>query len=266
MKAAPPYPSRARTTHNHEQAIWDRYLTSRDTADRNRLIERYLYLVERVANRMARQLPSTVRTDELVSAGTLGLMAAVEAYSPSRGVTFRTFSQHRIRGAILDELRNRDWVPRSVRTWSRRMRETRERLSQELDGNEPSDRAIAAELDISVSALRKLQREERVPNVNSFDQQITGVPAYVRLGDTIATAFAGPEQQVDEQDLLTHLLGRLAEADRLMIQRYFFAGMTLKKIAELRGISESRACQVLGRIVRDLRRFARVPETSRTAA
>ena len=149
--------------------VWEMFKATGEAYYRNLLVDHYHYLVERTAQHLRRKLPGAVELDDLISAGVFGLMNAVEAFDRGRAVQFKTYCVHRIRGAILDELRRTDWVPRSVRSRAGELSGAVQSLELHL-GRRPSEREIADELGLDESEVEKLQRCSMAPRMTSLDE------------------------------------------------------------------------------------------------
>ncbi len=236
--------------------LWDRYLQTREESARNRLVEQYLPLVRAVAGRMCARLPECVDLDELVSAGSVGLLSAVEGFDPGRKVKFETYSSGRIRGAILDYLRSQDWVPRSARTRAARLAEAKHELQSRLQ-RVPTRAELAKKMKLSVDEVRKCARAASAATMTSLDGAApdpNGNGSEVRGIDLLENAtYAAPEQQALHADLRDLLDERLSGMQRLVVMLYYFEGMNLKEIGESLNLSESRVCQMHTEILRNLR-------------
>ncbi|MEI7837977.1 MAG: sigma-70 family RNA polymerase sigma factor, partial [Planctomycetota bacterium] len=149
---------------------WSRFLKDHDEDSRNRLLENYLSIVKYTAERLYAKLPDEVELDDLISAGIFGLMDALNAFDPGRGVKFETYCAPRVRGAILDELRSMDWVPRLVRARAHRLGEARQALEASL-GREPEETELAKKLQVSMREFHKLQRDARAVGVVSLSRK-----------------------------------------------------------------------------------------------
>jgi RNA polymerase sigma factor for flagellar operon FliA len=230
--------------------IWDRCrggsLAARDT-----LILHYAPLVKFVAGRLAAGLPSSVDQADLMSAGVFGLMDALGRYEPERGVRFETYAVPRIRGAILDELRAMDWVPRSIRAEARTVHAAREELERRL-GREPSDDEVAEHMGVTRqdlgATLTVISR--------SFVLSLEAPPSEdgLALQETVAAVDADPAQAFDDPALLLpEAIAELPEREQHIVTLYYSEGMTLGEVGDILGVSESRVCQLLGRALGRLR-------------
>jgi len=234
--------------------VWKAFLKSRDESTRNELMENYLPIVRYTAERLGSKLPDEVDSDDLMSAGIFGLMDALDAFDPTRGVKFETYCVPRIRGAILDELRAMDWVPRLVRSRSHKLKEGRQALEAQI-GRSASDKELAKHLRMSMREFRKLQRDSQAIGVVSLSRKWfeTDSNKDVREIDVLEDRRSDnpfrAAQRKDIKDLVTRGLSR---AERLIIVLYYFEEMTMKEIGETLDLSESRVSQmhsaILGRL------------------
>lgn len=237
-------------------ALWVAFRRDRSPAARERLILHYSPLVKLMAAGMASRLPSSVDAADLVSYGLFGLMDALDRYEPERGFRFETFARQRIRGAILDELRALDWVPRSIRAKARQIEQATERLERRL-GRSPSDEEVARDLGVSLEDLRDDIVQVSFASVTALDADARGNEgADVSLLDALASGPSAPAARFEEQEahlLLRHAVRGLPERDRAVVVLTYFEGMTLAEVGEVLGVSESRVCQIHGRAIRELR-------------
>lgn len=227
-----------------------------DQGARDLLLAEHLGLVHFVARQVARGLSTEASLDELVSSGTIGLLGALESYDPSREIAFSTFAAPRIRGAILDELRRQDHVPRSVRRKSREIARTREALVREL-GHAPNDREIAARLAIDVETFWRWQADVEGATLVPLDRGPRASEAQWTAEETLFDADAmGADERLDEEEeveLLKAALVRLSEQDRTVLSLYYYEELKLHEIAAILGLTESRISQVRSRALVRLR-------------
>jgi len=229
-------------------SLWQEYRRTGDRGLRDRLILTYAPLVKFVAGRLGATLPSHVDEQDLVSYGLLGLIGAIERFDPSREIKFETYAIARIKGAIIDELRSLDWVPRSVRTRARHI----ERAIAELERTlmrAPTDDEIAAKVGISGQELEDSLTEISRTSIAALDE--IWAPAggdQISLIDTIEDQ-SGPNPEVSlEQTELKEALGeaisRLPEREKLVVTLYYYEELTLREIGEVLGVTESRVSQL----------------------
>ncbi|MGY1812170.1 RNA polymerase sigma factor WhiG [Blastococcus sp. SYSU D00820] len=238
-------------------ALWAQYVTDRDSALRDRLILHYAPLVKYVAGRVGSGLPAHVEQADLVSYGTFGLIDAITRYQPSREVKFESYAMSRIRGAIIDELRSTDWIPRSVRMRARQFERTVAALESRLQRS-PTDEEVAAEMEMDVEDVRKFLGQLSLVNVVALDELLTdddgGAP---RLVDTLQDSSALDPQAMAEhgeaRQLLARAVEQLPEREKVVVSLYYFEGLTLADIGRVLGVTESRICQLHTKAVLHLR-------------
>ncbi|GEL94357.1 RNA polymerase sigma factor WhiG [Cellulomonas composti] len=230
-------------------AMWDRFKTTACPQAREALILHYAPLVSAVAGRVGMRLPSTVEQADLVSYGMFGLIDAVEKYQTDRAVKFESYASSRIRGAIIDELRAMDWVPRSVRTKARAVDRAHAELEASLHRT-PSEEEIARHLHMPLSELRAIYTQLSSVNVAALDELLGGAErtGNVSLGDTLGDDGSDDPASSIEADETTYLLARaieqLGERERIVVVLYYYEGMTLAEIGRVLGVTESRISQM----------------------
>lgn len=238
-----------------ERRDWNQYRSTGDVEVRNRLVERHLALVHHFARRMEPRAGNLLEGDDLLSAGVLGLMAAVTSYDPGRGFRFSTFAARRIRGAILDEMRRRDVAPRSVRRRQRKLEEARSRLSVELDRS-PRDPELAAALGVDAQTLWRwkwdVERSRRV----SLGDVVEGEAQKRAPASVSAWEESGVEERLTREKEVARLrveLGTLTDREQLILRLYDLESQTLREIASRLGVTESRVSQLRTRALGRLR-------------
>ena len=236
------------------KAWWDRYFQSRDETSRNCLMENYLSIVKYTAERLHAKLPEEVELDDLISAGIFGLMDAIKAFDPARGVKFETYCAPRIRGAILDELRSMDWVPRLVRSRAHKLNEAMQSLEAQL-GRRPTEQELSKEMRISMREFRKLQRDAYAVGLVSLSRKWfeTDSNKDFREIDVVEDRRSEDPFLVSQRKDIKELITRgLSRAERLIVVLYYFEEMTMKEIGETLDLSESRVSQmhsaIMGRL------------------
>ncbi len=235
--------------------LWREYRGVPTKELRNFLIEKYLELVRFTAERMHMKLPSEVEVDDLMSAGLFGLMDAIDAFDPERGVKFETYCTQRIRGAIFDELRAMDWVPRLVRSRTAKVEKVRKQVEMET-GRKATDAEIADRLKVEKSEFEKLQKDSRPVGVVSLNRKWfeTDSSKDVREIDVIRDAKQeSPVQQIQRQDLQTLITKGLSRSERLIVILYYYEEMTMKEIGTTLDLSESRVSQMHSSILARLK-------------
>jgi RNA polymerase sigma factor for flagellar operon FliA len=230
--------------------LWRRYKQDGDSAARERLVVAYSPMVKFVAGRLGAGLPSHVDDADLISYGLMGLIGAIERFDPERGIKFETFAMTRIRGAIIDELRSLDWVPRSVRSRAREIEKVQAKLEHELQ-RAPSDEELAEELEISEEELQSSLLEIANSSVYALDELWTVSDSsgdQVSLLDTIRDPRADdPQESLDSseiKDRLTDAIASLPEREQLVVALYYYENLTLREIGEVLGVTESRVSQL----------------------
>jgi len=250
------------------QSLWLEFRRSGDKALRDRLILTYAPLVKYVAGRLGSGLPAHVDEGDLVSYGLLGLISAIERYDPARDIKFETYAIVRIKGAIIDELRALDWVPRSVRSRAREIERAIAELEAKL-GRAPNDDEIAGKIGISVDELDESLSDISRSSIAALDElwAVSGEGDQVSLLDTIEdTSGPRPADVLDETDLretLADAIARLPEREKLVITLYYYEELTLREIGEVLGVTESRISQLHTKAV--LRLKARLSGVRATA-
>jgi RNA polymerase sigma factor for flagellar operon FliA len=244
------------------QKEWVRFKEDNDPEVRQRLLEEYLPLVKNVAGRMAMGFPKSVELNDLVNTGVIGLIEALSNFDPARGVKFETYAVPRIRGAILDELRSLDWVPRSTRAKSRAIEKNTSKLENQL-GRRPSEVELARSLHISTQELFSAMDDVASTTVLSLDELIykeednRQVPRVETLEDLSTQTALGDMEKEELKAYLTQAISHLSEQERLVVALYYYEELTLKEIGEVMQISESRVSQIHTKAVLKLRGMIR---------
>ncbi len=230
-------------------ALWLEYRQSNDQALRDRLILTYAPLVKFVAGRVGASLPAHVDEQDLVSYGLLGLIGAIERFDPNREIKFETFAMARIRGAIIDELRSLDWVPRSVRTRARAIERAIAALEKELH-RAPTDEEIAKKLGVTEDELDDSLLEISRSSVGALDELWSPSAGgdSIALIDTIEDE-AGPDPETslelsEVKEALAESISELPEREKLVVTLYYYEELTLREIGEVLGVTESRVSQL----------------------
>ncbi|MEI2639877.1 MAG: RNA polymerase sigma factor WhiG [Microthrixaceae bacterium] len=251
------------TTEMELEAIWSEYKAEATTKARETLIIHYSPLVKYVAGRVAAGLPQNVEQADLVSYGMFGLIDAIDKFEPDRGFKFETYAISRIKGAILDELRSIDWVPRSVRSKARQI----ERAYSKLEAKHrkpPSDQELADELDWTADQLQTALSQISQLGLAALDEILVmggDRGESITLGDTIAdTSTHGPLGAYEHNEtrrLLAESINSLPEREKIVLTLYYYENLTLQEIGQVLGVTESRVCQIHTKSVIHLRsRFA----------
>ena len=232
--------------------VWEAFKADTQNQDlRNRLVEQYLPLVKYNGERIWARLPEGVELDDLISAGVFGLMDAIDAFDMTRGVKFETYCVPRIRGAMLDELRTMDWVPRLVRSKASKLNEALKTLEAKL-GRTPTEHELAAQLEISVEELEKMVTEANAVGLISLDKKWYETDSYkdVREIDILEDKKGeDPTRRIQKADLMRLVTKGLNRNERLIIILYYYEELTMKEIGATLALSESRVSQMHSSIV-----------------
>lgn len=230
--------------------LWKRYKGEGDRAARERLVLAYSPLVKYVAGKMGSGLPSYVDDADLISYGLTGLISAIERFEPSREIKFETYAMSRIKGAIIDELRSMDWVPRSVRMRAREFERANAKLEHKLH-RAPTDQELASELGITPDELHDHIQQISNSAVVALDELWSvsdSSGGQVSLLDTIEDPNAAdPEDSFDAatvREQVAEAISRLPEREKLVIALYYYENLTLREIGEVLGVTESRVSQL----------------------
>ncbi len=236
--------------------VWTRYKDAPTQGDRDQLIVYYAPLVKYVASRIAAGLPQNVDQADLVSYGMFGLIDAITKFDPGRGFKFETYAISRIKGAVLDELRSIDWVPRSVRAKAKSVERAMSKLESELH-RAPTDEEIAAELDLSSTQLATIYNQISSLGLVALDEMLSyNGGDNLTLGDTLADRKDGPGgvyERVEMRQMLAEAINRMGEREKIVLTLYYYENLTLAEIGTVLGVTESRVCQIHTKAVLHLR-------------
>jgi len=237
------------------EQLWIEFKKDSDNQElRNRLVEMYLPLVKYNGERIWARLPEGVELDDLISAGVFGLMDAIDAFDLSRGVKFETYCVPRIRGAMLDELRTMDWVPRLVRSKASKLNEAMKSLESRL-GRTPNEAELSEVLGISVAELEKMMLDANAVNLISLNKKWYETDSYkdVREIDILEDKKGeDPTRRIQKNDLMRLVTKGLNRNERLIIILYYYEEFTMKEIGATLNLSESRVSQMHSSIVQRL--------------
>jgi RNA polymerase sigma factor for flagellar operon FliA len=235
--------------------IWKAYKADQtSTALRNRLVEEYLPLVKYNGERIWARLPDGVELDDLISAGVFGLMDAIDSFDLTRGVKFETYCVPRIRGAMLDELRTMDWVPRLVRSKASKLQEATKQLETSL-GRHPTEQELAQHMSLGLPELEKMILEASAVNLISLNKKWYETDSYkdVREIDILEDKKGeDPTRRIQKADLMRLVTKGLNRNERLIIILYYYEELTMKEIGATLDLSESRVSQMHSSIVQRL--------------
>ena len=260
-KAAQPFDSTITIPPHVDDELgrhWHGFKSSADDESREKLILHYAPLVKYVASRVATGLPASVEQADLVSYGMFGLIDALTKFEPGRGNKFETYAIPRIKGAIIDELRAMDWVPRSIRFKAREIEKAHTDLESMLK-RQPSEQEMAERLGITRRELHDVVSQISFVSVLALDELVSvGADRgeQVSLIDTLADRGIDPTMGVESQEtrgLLAAAINELSEREKIVVTLYYFEGLTLAEIGEILGVTESRVCQIHTKAVGGLR-------------
>ncbi|MEM9201706.1 MAG: RNA polymerase sigma factor WhiG [Actinomycetota bacterium] len=243
--------------HADIEQLWADYKANRTQETRDKLIVQYSPLVKYVAGRVGVGLPRNVEQADLTSFGVFGLIDAIEKFDPERGYKFETYAIARIKGAILDELRSIDWVPRSVRSKARNLERAMSKLESE-NHRAPTDKEVAEEMGVTEAQLQTTLSQISFVGVAALDEMLSGGERgeSVTLGDTVADSGAGPMgvYEVEEmRQILAESINRMPEREKIVLTLYYYEGLTLAEIGRVLSVTESRVCQIHTKAVLQLR-------------
>jgi RNA polymerase sigma factor FliA len=243
------------TKHPNISEVWTEFYKKHSEKCRNSLMEHYLPIVKYTAERIYSKLPDKVELDDLISAGIFGMMDAIDAFDPARGVKFETYCSPRIRGAILDELRSMDWVPRLVRTRAHQLERATRTLEAHL-GRAPTEDETAQELGVEIDEYKRMQRDASAIGLVSLSNNYSDGESEkdIRESDIIRNDKSkDPLTEAQKRDLKDLLTRGLSRAERLIIVLYYYEEMTMKEIGATLDLSESRVSQMHSSIMARLK-------------
>ena len=228
------------------------------TENREEVIKRYSPMIKYVANRIAMRLPPHIEVDDLISVGVLGLMDAISKYDSSRGAKFKTYAEFRVRGAILDELRAMDWVPRSIRQKASNVDKVVQELQAKLSRS-PEDEEVAEEMGISLDQFHDTLNETK--SIPVFSLEDLGIAKESGEQQSLLDCLAGkadadPQTQIrliELKEIIAKAIDALPEKERLMVSLYYYEELTMKEIGAVLEITESRVSQIHSKAVYRLR-------------
>ena len=238
--------------------LWADYKGHGTQEARERLILHYSPLVKFVAGRVAAGLPQNIEQADLVSYGVFGLIDAIDKFDLERGFKFETYAVSRIKGAIIDELRSIDWVPRSVRAKARAIERAYSKLENQMRRT-PDDKEVAAELEMTEVELDQALSQISFTGIVALDEILgggNGERGGTTLGDTITDGAHDPVEsfEVDEmKHLLADMINRMPDRERLVLTLYYYEALTLAEIGDVLGVTESRVCQIHTKAILQLR-------------
>lgn len=231
--------------------LWQRYKINMDSKARQQLILAYAYLAKYVVDRMNLRPSSVVSYDDLISHAIMGLIDAVEKFDPGRDIKFETYASVRIRGAVLDALKSLDWKPRSVQSSAIELRKAYAKLEARF-GRAATDEEVAEELGIDIDSLNDLLADIGQSSVLSLEELMACGDEYDELAGLSPDFEDSPEYAAfveEKKRLLAAAIDGLPDKEKLVISLYYKDGLTLKEIAAVLGVTESRACQLHSKAV-----------------
>ena len=233
------------------QDIWQEYAGDRSPELRRKLIEAYAPLARYVVERLNIRPGAALSYDDLLGQAAVGLIDAVDRFDPGRGIKFETYAYHRIRGSVMDMLREMDWVPRAIRQKGAQLSSAYAMLEGVLN-RPPDDEELAGALGVSVGELEDLAHALALQAMQSLDEMVGAgdYDAGTMLDLIPDGGKPSPEEQMErdaERELLAHAVDALPETERTVISLYYYEGLTLKEIGQVLGVTESRVCQIHGK-------------------
>lgn len=250
-----PAPAQPSVTDGDLEVIWKTFKRTRDENLRNTLIEHHMPLVRAIAERVLQTLPKSIELDDLSSAGTFGLMDAINGFDLSRGIKFKTYCTTRIRGSILDELRSQDWVPRLVRLKAHRLDRAIRQLEGEL-GRAPNQAEVAQVLGITLEELQAHEAEANAKTIFSLSEKWDDGDEEKEMEKVEILAdrkSVDPVDTIQQRDALEMITGSLTKKERLIILMYYYEGLTMREIGEIMELTESRVCQIHSNVMARLK-------------
>lgn len=227
-------------------STWKKWKEGKETDAKNRLIEHYLSLVDYVTSRMAVGLPRNVSKDDLTSYGIMGLIDAVEKFDLGRGLQFETYASWRIRGSIIDGLRQADWVPRSVREKAKKIEDAYQKLEQEYMRS-VTDAEISRYLQVPESEFQQMLQEVSIASICSLEDPIREEETETRMTLIVDERATNPEDHVRElflKESLAKAIERLTEKERTVVTLFYYEDLSLSEIAEVMSLTPSRISQL----------------------
>lgn len=239
---------------NSKEKLWDLYAKNKNPELREKIIIEYAPIVKLVAGRLSMYLGYNVEYEDLVSYGIFGLIDAIDKYDFNKNVKFETYASLRIRGAILDQIRKMDWIPRTLRQKQKKLEQAMHEFEVEF-GRAATSEELSKKMDISVEELKGLVNQTQIASLVSLDE-------YLEQGSDISpegnnkSCFESPEQVIDRQELkrtLTEAIEALNDNEQKVIAFYYFEELTLKEISKVLGVSESRVSQLHTKALKKMR-------------
>lgn len=237
------------------EQLWREYASSHNPALRNTLMEMYLPVVQFTAERLLMTLPRSIDVDDLKSAGTFGLMDAIDGFDIDRGIKFKTYCSTRIRGAILDELRSQDWVPRLVRLRAHQINRAQAGL-EATHCRVPTDAEMADQMGVSVNDYLAMVQEARAHTVRSLSESWddgSGDAPVEKIDYLKDSGAPDPAEVLNQKDVMKAMIRSLNKREKEIILMYYRDGLTMKQIGQLMALTESRVCQIHSNVMKKLK-------------
>lgn len=245
---------RGKYSMDSSDKIWRLYSQTKDSNLREKIILEYSGIIKFVAGRLSAHLGQHVEYQDMYSYGIFGLIDAIDKYDYTKGVKFETYASLRIRGAILDNIRKLDWVPRTLRIKNKQFEQVYSDLESQL-GREPSEEELAEKLEVSLDEIKELVKKSSILSLVSLDDYLeqNHEAAISKANGTYAESPEALYEKQEAKQILTEAIEKLTDKERLVITSYYFEEMTLKEISVLMGVSESRVSQIHSKAVLKLR-------------
>jgi RNA polymerase sigma factor for flagellar operon FliA len=244
-----------KAAHLNHSELWEQWKEHGDKEAKKQLIEKYPHIVEYVSGRLAVGLPKNVSKDDLASNGVMGLIDALEKFDYERGLQFETYASWRVRGAILDGLRQGDWVPRSVREKAKKIEDAYQHLEQRYLRT-VSDEEMSHYLDVSEKEFQNMIQEVAVMSIVSLEDPIREEESETRLSLLVDEKAKNPDHKVNEftlRDALAQGIDKLTEKERIVVSLLYYEDLSLSEIAEVMSLSPSRISQLHSKAILRLR-------------
>lgn len=238
---------------NRYQRIFDADQGKIDAKHRQELVLKYAPLVKYIAERMAIRIPPNISKEELISAGIVGLIDALDKFNSEMGIKFQTYAEHRIKGAILDELRKMDWIPRSIRKDIHKIEDAIKVLKYKL-GREPEDYEVAQEMGIDIESYYKMTSKTQGITLFSLDKIMPdgSIPKFAKKASNTPSPF--DELKIKEvKKIISEAIVSLSKKEQMVISLYYYDELTLKEIAKVLDLTESRISQIHSKAIQRLR-------------
>ncbi len=228
--------------------LWELYAQDKDPEVKNQLLIHYIDLVKRIVRRIMPKYKEYNDSDDLVSCGIIGLIDALEKYDINYGVKFETYASTRIRGEILDYMRKQDWAPASLRSKINRLNQAAEVLESRL-GRHPTEREIAENVNMTVTEVQKVLEKTHIFNLMHFEDMVSETFSAEKFSDPVDNDPETIVQNKEMKRILADIIQTLPEKERLVITLYYYEEMTLKEIAAILKVTESRVSQIHSKVL-----------------